>query len=52
MRAHSLTHRQIVLLHAQSKRGQGNSAMQQTHDVWQNFVPFFSWLRKNLLTAS
>ncbi|MFN4202524.1 MAG: hypothetical protein ACK4GM_05665 [Tabrizicola sp.] len=52
MRAHSLAHCQIILLHAQSKRGKGNSAMQRTHDVRQIFVTFFKQFPTNFVTAS
>ena len=33
---------QIVVLHVQSKHRKSKAAMQALHDVWQNFVIFFS----------
>ncbi|MFN5998024.1 MAG: hypothetical protein ACK47C_15985 [Paracoccaceae bacterium] len=41
---------QIVVLHVQSKQRKSKAAMQALHDVWQNFVIFFSafpaWQRR------
>jgi hypothetical protein len=35
-------HREIIVLQAQSKPMHSKAAMQPLHDVWQNFVIFFS----------
>jgi len=39
---HSSMHSQIILLHVQSKVRISIAAMQALHDVWQNFVSFYS----------
>ncbi len=39
-------HSQIILLHVQSKVRNSIAAMQALHDVWQNFVKFYSLFRR------